>query len=135
MDSLDLCNGIRMESEGVVENNIPLDCLPTKIQDMVLMLARQENYSIEYTMASLLIAASSAIGNSTKIHIRGGWKSSPILYMILVGRPGMGKTPPLDYALYPSLYTHIHLVNGRSVHKRYEAVTGILFHKVLAYGF
>ena len=25
MDSLDLCNGIRMESEGVVENNIPLD--------------------------------------------------------------------------------------------------------------
>ena len=85
MDSLDLCNGIRMESEGVVENNIPLDCLPAKIQDMVLMLARQENYSIEYTMASLLIAASSAIGNSTKIHIRGGWKSSPILYMILVG--------------------------------------------------
>ena len=34
-----------------------------------------------------------------------------------------------------SLYTHIHLVNGRSVHKRYEAVTGILFHKVLTYGF
>ena len=101
MDSLDLCNGIRMESEGVVENNIPLDCLPAKIQDMVLMLARQENYSIEYTMASLLIAASSAIGNSTKIHIRGGWKSSPILYMILVGRPGMGKTPPLDFAYLP----------------------------------
>ena len=101
MDSLDLCNGIRMESEGVVENNIPLDCLPAKIQDMVLMLARQENYSIEYTMASLLIAASSAIGNSTKIHIRGGWKSSPILYMILVGRPGMGKTPPLDFAYHP----------------------------------
>lgn len=101
MDSLDLCNGIRMESEGVVENNIPLDCLPAKIQEMVLMLARQENYSIEYTMASLLIAASSAIGNSTKIHIRGGWKSSPILYMILVGRPGMGKTPPLDFAYHP----------------------------------
>ena len=79
MDSLDLCNGIRMESEGVVENNIPLDCLPAKIQDMVLMLARQENYSIAYTMRSLLIAASSAIGNSTKIHIRGGWKSCPIL--------------------------------------------------------
>lgn len=101
MDSLDLCNGIRMESEGVIEKNIPLDCLPAKIQDMVLMLSRQENYSIEYTMASLLIAASSAIGNSIKIHIRGGWKSSPILYMILVGRPGMGKTPPLDFAFRP----------------------------------
>ena len=55
MDSLDLCNGIRMESEGVVENNIPLDCLPAEIQDMVLMLARQENYSIEYTMHHFLL--------------------------------------------------------------------------------
>lgn len=54
MDSLDLCNSIRMEFEGVIENKIPLDVFPAKLQDMVLALARQENYSIEYTMASLL---------------------------------------------------------------------------------
>ena len=52
MDSLDLCNSIRMEFEGVIENKIPLDVFPAKLQDMVLALARQENYSIEYTMAS-----------------------------------------------------------------------------------
>ena len=51
MDSLDLCNSIRMEFEGVIENKIPLDVFPAKLQDMVLALARQENYSIEYTMA------------------------------------------------------------------------------------
>ena len=68
---------------------------------MVLALARQENYSIEYTMASLIAAASTAIGNAVNIRIRGGWVSSPILYMILVGRPGMGKTPPLDFAFRP----------------------------------
>ena len=101
MDSLDLCNSIRMEFEGVVENNIPLDVFPAKLQDMVLALARQENYSIEYTMASLIAGASTAIGNSVNIRIRGGWISSPILYMILVGRPGMGKTPPLDFAFRP----------------------------------
>ena len=46
MDSLDLCNSIRMEFEGIIENKIPLDVFPAKLQDMVLALARQENYSI-----------------------------------------------------------------------------------------
>lgn len=101
MDSLDLCNSIRMEFEGVIENKIPLDVFPAKLQDMVLVLARQENYSIEYTMTSLIAAASTAIGNAVNIRIRGGWVSSPILYLILVGRPGMGKTPPLDFAFRP----------------------------------
>ena len=101
MDSLDLCNSIRMEFEGVLGKGIPLDVFPAKLQDMVLTLARQENYSIEYTMASLIAAASTAIGNAIGIRIRGGWISSPILYMILVGRPGMGKTPPLDFAFRP----------------------------------
>ena len=101
MNIQNLCNGIRKEFEGVTKNNIPLEALPDKVQDIVLTLARQENYSIEYTMSSLLMAVSTAIGNAISIRIRGGWISSPILYMILVGRPGMGKTPPLDFAFRP----------------------------------
>lgn len=101
MDALELCNSLRMEFEGVYENKIPLDALPAKLQDMVLALARQENYSIEYTLASLLVAASTAIGNAVNICIRGGWISNAAMYMILVGRPGMGKTPPLDFAFRP----------------------------------
>ena len=91
-----------MEFEGVIENKIPLDVFPAKLQDMVLALARQENYSIEYTMASLIAAASTAIGNAVNICIRGGRVSSPILYMILVGRPGMGNNSPLDFVFRPS---------------------------------
>ncbi len=101
MDSTNLCNALRMEFEGVFENKIPLNAFPSKIQDMVLALARQENYSIEYMMASLLVALSTAIGNAVNIRIRGGWISNPALYMILVGRPGMGKTPPLDFVFRP----------------------------------
>lgn len=101
MDSINLCNTIRMEFEGIFENKIPLDAFPAKIQDMILALARQENYSIEYMMASLLTAISTAIGNAVNIRIRGGWISNSALYMILVGRPGMGKTPPLDFAFRP----------------------------------
>ena len=64
MDSIKLCNAIRMEFEGIFENKIPLDAFPIKIQDMILALSRQENYSIEYMMASLLVAVSTAIGNA-----------------------------------------------------------------------
>ena len=101
MDSTNLCNALRMEFEGVFENKIPLNAFPSKIQDMILVLSRQENYSIEYTMASLLVAVSTAIGNAVNIRILGGWISNSALYMILVGRPGMGKTPPLDFAFRP----------------------------------
>ena len=101
MDSTNLCNALRMEFEGVFENKIPLNAFPVKIQDMILVLSRQENYSIEYMMASLLVAMSTAIGNAVNLRIRGGWISNSALYMILVGRPGMGKTPPLDFAFRP----------------------------------
>jgi hypothetical protein len=101
MDSTNLCNALRMVFEGVFENKIPLNAFPVKIQDMILVLSRQENYSIEYMMASLLVAMSTAIGNAVNIRIRGGWISNSALYMILVGRPGMGKTPPLDFAFRP----------------------------------
>lgn len=101
MDSTNLCNALRMEFEGGFENKIPLNAFPVKIQDMILVLSRQENYSIEYMMASLLVAMSTAIGNAVNIRIRGGWISNSALYMILVGRPGMGKTPPLDFAFRP----------------------------------
>ena len=69
MDAINLCNAIRMEFEGVFEKKIPLEAFPAKIQDMILTLARQENYTIEYMMASLLVAVSTAIGNAVNIRI------------------------------------------------------------------
>ena len=45
MDAINLCNAIRMEFEGVFEKKIPLEAFPAKIQDMILTLARQENYT------------------------------------------------------------------------------------------
>lgn len=42
-----------------------------------------------------------AIGNSCHIRIKGEWKTAPSLYMMLVGRPGLGKTPPLGFIYSP----------------------------------
>lgn len=91
MDSLDLCNAIRMEFGGILEDKIPLNAFPAKIQDMVLALARQENYSIEYMMASLLAAISTAIGNAVNIRIRGEGVSKRCILFLYKQSPDFPK--------------------------------------------
>lgn len=101
MDALEICNKLRSEASGVATSGIPLDVFPQKMQQMILDLARTENYSIEFTVTSLISAMAAAVGNSCYIRIKGNWITSPILYVILVGRPGVGKTPPLNFAYKP----------------------------------
>ena len=80
---------------------IPLEAFPKKIQEMAKVLVEYENYNQDYLLISMLSAVATAIGNTCQIRIKGCWTSSPILYVILVGRPGVGKTPPLDFAFKP----------------------------------
>lgn len=112
MDALELCNKLRSEASGVAFSDIPLDVFPQKMQQMVLDLARTENYSIEFTITSLISAMAAAIGNSCYIRIKGNWITPPILYVMLVGRPGVGKTPPLNFAYKP-----LHDIDTKEHHK------------------
>ena len=97
----EICNGIRRDVEGISESGFPLDIFPEKVQELILDLSTYENYNVEYAASSLLSAASTAIGNSYHIVIKGNWVSCPALYMLLVGRPGLGKTPPMNFAYAP----------------------------------
>lgn len=112
MDALEICNKLRSEASGVATSGIPLDVFPQKMQQMILDLARTENYSIEFTATSLISAMAAAVGNSCYIRIKGNWITSPILYVILVGRPGVGKTPPLNFAYKP-----LHDIDTEEHHK------------------
>ena len=100
-DNLHLPNMLRSEVEHIPETGFPLDVFPDKIQDIILNLARYENFNIEYTASIILSAVATAVGNSCQIRIKGEWKTSPSLYMMLIGRPGLGKTPPLGFIYKP----------------------------------
>lgn len=73
MDALEICNKLRSEASGVATSGIPLDVFPQKMQQMILDLARTENYSIEFTATSLISAMAAAVGNSCYIRIKGNW--------------------------------------------------------------
>lgn len=101
-DRLQLTNMLRSEVERIPETGLPLEVFPARIQELVLNLARYENFNVEYTASILLSAVATAIGNSYRIRIKGEWKTSPSIYMMLVGRPGLGKTPPLGFLYRPN---------------------------------
>ena len=82
----------------------PLDVFPVMIQSLLLLKLEQvENFNLEFCAAALLSAVATAIGNSYHILIKGGWHVGASFYLIFVGRPGIGKTPPLHFAYAPLL--------------------------------
>ena len=96
-----LTNQIRAGLEDVYETGIPLDVFPDAIQKIVYELVTYENFNLEYTVSIVLSVFATAIGNALRVNIKGEWVSSCALYMILVGRPGLGKTPPLKFLYSP----------------------------------
>lgn len=106
--ALELCNRLRAEAVRVSESGLPLEVFPQKVQEIIFNLAAYENFNIEYSASIVLSAVAAAVGNACQIQIKGNWRTSPSIYMMLVGRPGLGKTPPLSF-----LYRPIHEQDDR----------------------
>ncbi len=101
MDALELTNRLRAEAGRVVESGLPLEVFPQRVQEIIFNLAAYENFNIEFSASIVLSAVAAAIGNACQIQIKGNWRTSPSIYMMLVGRPGLGKTPPLSFLYRP----------------------------------
>lgn len=97
----EIINGIRKEGMNVGKDGFPIDILPQKLQFVVLTFQRYENYVADFLVTALFSAASAAMGNSFRLRIKGLWTANPALYVVLFGKPGLGKTPPMEAAYRP----------------------------------
>ena len=118
IDTDHLVNQIHAQVEGVAETGFPMDVFPERIQKIIYDLVTYENYNLEYTASIILSAYATAIGNTYHVKIKGNWVSSCALFMILVGRPGLGKTPPLGF-LYQPIRENDRLLLDKA-HKEYD---------------
>lgn len=84
-----------------LENNFPVGAFPILIQDIIKTTNESLNFPIDFIGASLLFAASVAIGNTHKAQIKNNFQESAVLYLALVGRAGTNKSAPLEFALKP----------------------------------
>lgn len=127
---------------GLVEDNIsdtnnsarptaapsfPLDIFPGTILNIIESLNEYENYNIDFTAASFLTVFAAAMGNTWSVRFMTGWVSRPIIYMVLVGSPSCGKTPPLQQAVTPLLkldgeYDHIYC-KEMAAYRRWERMS------------
>jgi hypothetical protein len=79
----------------------PVEIFPQSLQNYMIDSAQKLNLSIDYMGCSLLWVISVIIGNTHKIRVKNGWVESPVLWISLVGKTGIGKTPSINHITFP----------------------------------
>ena len=82
-------------------NRFPVDVFPLSVQEIITSTNENLNFPIDFIGASMLYAASVAIGNTHKVEIKRGFVESAVLYLAIVARAGTNKSHPLSFALQP----------------------------------
>jgi hypothetical protein len=82
-------------------NPFPYDVFPEAIQQIIINTNQNLNFPIDFIGASMLFAASVAIGNTYRVEIKKGFLESAVLYIAIVARAGTNKSHPLSFALEP----------------------------------
>lgn len=83
--------------------NFPLCVFPKMVRDIIMDAHEELNFPESYIAASILSATATAIGNSAILNIRDDWKEKCVLFIVLLGRSGTVKTPPMSFAYAPLL--------------------------------
>ncbi len=88
----------RLEAES---NPFPVDAFPEPIQEIFKSINETLNFPIDFIGASILYAASVAIGNTFRAEIFPGFDQNAVLYIVIVSKRGKIKSHPLNWALKP----------------------------------
>jgi len=87
--------------EQISRGTFPLDIFPKEIQYYITESSKTLGLSIDYMGCCFLWVVSLCIGNSMVIEIKPGWREIATLWIAVVGKPGIGKTPSLNQMIHP----------------------------------
>lgn len=82
-------------------NPFPVEVFPLPVQQIINATNENLNFPIDFIGASLMYAASIAIGNTHTIQVKQGFQQNAVLYLAIVSRAGTNKSHPLSFALQP----------------------------------
>lgn len=88
----------------------PLEIFPKPIQSYILECNKTLDSSIDYLGSSLLWLISISIGNSMQIEVKRGWRETVTLWIAVVGKAGIGKTPSISNIIFP-----LEKINNREI--------------------
>lgn len=93
----------------------PVDVFPAEFQDYIIKSQETLSLSIDYMGCSLLWMLSLIVGNTAKLNVKTGWDERAPLWLCLVGKAGVGKSPSINQIIRP-----MKLINSREI-KKYDA--------------
>lgn len=93
---------VELKKQPIIKNiDFPLDVFPVELQNYMLQCADTLDSSVDYMGCSLLWTLSVIIGNSVKIQVKPGWIEPATIWMTVVGKAGIGKTPSISNMVFP----------------------------------
>lgn len=81
----------------------PIDIFPLPLQAYMNECSKTLDASIDYMGCSMLWLSSVIIGNSIQVEVKAGWLENVTLWMAIVGKAGLGKTPSINNIIFPLL--------------------------------
>lgn len=95
--------------------DFPIDIFPEITQKYILESERTLSLSRDYMGCSLIWMISLVIGNTLSVEVKKGWIEKGVVWICLVGRAGVGKTPSITQIIGP-----LESINNREI-KRYQS--------------
>jgi hypothetical protein len=96
----------------------PLEIYPKSVQNYIIECSQTLDSSIDYMGCSLLWLISLSIGNSMVVEVKRGWFENGVVWVAIVGKAGIGKTPSISNVIFP-----LEKINNREISnyiKEYE---------------
>ena len=121
-------NKPKIEKPLPIENiDFPLDIFPKEIQYYILECHKKLDSNIDYMGCALLWLISVAVGNSFEIEVKRGWNENGVVWVAVVGRAGIGKTPSINNVIFP-----LNKLNFKEIKRYYEQLESYNFYMELS---
>jgi hypothetical protein len=117
-----------LENYSINKNDLvfPIDIFPKPIQSYLMECNTTLDSNVDYMGVSLLWLVSVCIGNSIEIEVKRGWRENCSLWVAVVGKAGIGKTPSINNVIFP-----IQKINSREIKKYIQEIEKYNFYNNL----
>lgn len=93
---------IKIEKQDPIKRAIfPIEIFPKEIQHFIIESSITLGMSTDYMGCAFMWMLSLIVGNSMVIEVKPGWKEVATLWIAVVGKPGIGKTPSINQMIAP----------------------------------
>lgn len=90
-----------IEHKEIDRQAFPIDVFPKDIQNYVIECSNTLGHSVDFMGSGLLWMTSIIVGNSIKVTVKKGWVECCSVWIAVVGRAGVGKTPAISSIIRP----------------------------------